>query len=430
MKNSKRTSTGSCSIHRVALLAKLVLCIVLQPAFAEVPLNVLSDCDAIRKIFDSLEKPVSENACRETKGALESMIESRAAEPSDVCFSEQAPSAALRAFSCEFSGSDRGREMTCFRETSLSDIENFTDNFEDHERRQSQYLVEAASCTQPKADVSPAPETLFPGVLQLFSTPKFAFVATWPSVENYEKIVVHGFSKVSRSDSLWQPDAIEYVSAWTAVPNKNERNWKRAIGPWTIVIDDMEEFESAQNDQIRKAISRLSPSLRRQNRLSVDWIQLELQRERGLRVTLQYKKEVTEDILQSIVDELVSEGFVLADTDEIEEMTGSNVDQMIGHAMEKIPPGLRSIASMKPMAPVKILLNEYLVTCSLDRTGAIGAMLMGIEPRPGIESNYGEASLLVLRTGACARGEATDRYVEGLQGQVLEAVLRDLGRAK
>jgi hypothetical protein len=90
------------------------------------------------------------------------------------------------------------------------------------------------------------------------------------------------------------------------------------------------------------------------------------------------------------------------------------------------PYGLREDARETVSENLKIMVNRNHRCIGRDQ-GAMLAMVYGINPKSGVQKDYGSVMIVAMGVGACGRA---DRYISGVVEESLNKIITVIGDTK
>jgi len=406
------------------LLATLVASFVYGHAAAVgLSFGILDACqplrDAIAKLQRSTATPLN---CRPPRTDLERQYFTRlAVRGQKLCFLPTSTLSLLAPFSCMQQLTVNGAQIICFRPASLVEVKAYKNDYsERHAFSERQYLDSAAACPDSTGDAARAGPTLFPTVLGELAAFELGFITVMRSAGVASATAVHGYAETDPQLQGDIPSAVEFVSlnysTGTGAPVLDATETSQQVGDWLLETDD----EKALEKDFAKVVQN-SPAAMRVFSVGFSFSK------RGSHATADEKALLLRGLKRTVISQLRGEGFRLLSSKTLERLTGMS-KPFIFEAIRKNLPYNRRKTQVLNQFDFEMLIHEHLPTCDPLNPGEVMANILNTAAEPGVRSDHGSISIMVLVVGSCALQPSLQRYAEALQMQVEAALVENLKR--
>jgi hypothetical protein len=412
------SSTKRSAFRHAALLGFFIV----PHAQAAISLNVLTACDDIAQLYNSLRSTTSAfpSDCRQARTPLEKALVTRThLDSSKLCFQEPGIRF-LDRFTCFRSFAPQGAALTCFRAASDADIKTYKREYDEKfKARVTSYLAAASACSVSNHDSSPSQPTTFPPLLNFVSRFDFGFITPLGQAQPPDSSVVHGYATTDPTLVGDAPTALEFVYVLTGMPPYGADYQFEIIGKWKVTIDPATLTTEGFNAEAKKSRAPIWMTTRA----------FSFKQNTTVATALSSKISNLTKLQGAIAHSLGYEGFDTMPDDELKAYTGMTPRQMVEKVTrDTVPFGQSRNAPVKLVENFKFLMNSKRPRCAKDSKGAIGAFVMASEPEDGVASDFGGVAVMIIGLGACSRTTITStrEYMDGLVEVVRDEVRTQL----
>lgn len=381
---------------------------------AEIKFDILDNCHGLTIVYESLRSdPTIPATCRAPSNPIERALASHTRlNEAHLCFLYSPPAPFLSNFSCFRSSVETGAVLTCFRSATLSDIQEYKEQFAtEFANKVTEYLAAAAACGASNGDSTHAQQTQFAPFLRYVSNFEFGFIAGLGADRPSSSSVVHGYASID-PEVEEASSALEFVYFITDAPKYAPSGERRSVGDWIITIDDAMPADKAFNANAKILANLTSYSI-------------DLHTNRG--VSQSEKLAHLERWQRAVANTLEAEGFQLLSDGDLKAYTGMSGKEMLDKSTTLLPFGSRQSAAVKWAPTLLVLLNVERPRCT-NAGGVIGAYVMTMEPIPDVASDFGDVSLFLVGLGSCSHSSnsSTRKYFKGLIDETTTDLINSL----
>jgi hypothetical protein len=406
------------SVHgaRIPLLQFVVSAALFTPsiAFAQVQLDVLTECDAVAAIHSQLseKREIVREACRDPQGDLEPLIAEHLSRfRVKSCFLKDTGHALLRGFSCLSTYLGSQASLTCFRPWSMNSVTRHMEQY----KKSGALLAEsygrsAEACEIYWGDVGPAQNVTYPQEMHSISKFEFGFIAPLEESVPTKSSVFHGFG--STDPRIGAKRAVEVISFRLGGEMLAERKDTEEFGDWRLSIDSDDDLERDMRLAFRDAAFSFSFDSETFNislKYSPSWSRDRLNKA----VDLVYdgiKDKLLEELFEDFQPSLEG-GFESAWEDALRE-----------RMREQVPYGTRDIVDVTADSQMIMMINGSRRVCFGSGEGAL-LVLLTSSVNLGGRDGVGNVGVGVAAIGNCRRlADPSQQYSQGLHRNIKSVV--------
>lgn len=362
-----------------------LLLLLPQLTRADIDLEIMTSCEEISHLRESLRIESIPHQCRKSASPLENLILERAGELSNsLCILEEAPSPMLSDFTCIIDYKNLGRSIFCIKPTPTAEIYSYRENYKkQYSQKVTDYLSEISKCPASNGSATYAAPTNLPPLAAIISKFQFGYIAPLGTGRKTNEYIQQGYATIDK-DLNTRNESIEYVHMLIDGSFPDKENYK-TIGTWMLNIDHADDLNNALNQKFK---GRSAPI-----RATGAYYTIKNQ---TIQRSNDWKLQKLDTLVDSISSTLQEEGFENKTEDAL---PPDRKEDVLKKIKGSLPPGLADISKQKISKNIQLLLNTTTQACTRNNGGAISLFIIPIEPNPEINSSFGTITLLAMPLG-------------------------------